>query len=90
MVSSWQCPGIAGGARRKQEETRNIPRVSMRSSQAFSSFTPFDQATPDLSADEAEVPVVIILSGRVGVSVGGCSSTDMMVEYTRYVYGRQR
>jgi hypothetical protein len=65
---------------------RNIPRVNIRSSQAFSSLTPFDQATPVLSADDAEVAVVIILG--VGVSVGGWSSADMLVDYARYVYGR--
>jgi hypothetical protein len=49
-------------------------------------LTPFDQATPVLSADDAEVAVVIILG--VGVSVGGWSSADMLVDYARYVYGR--
>jgi hypothetical protein len=51
----------------------------MRSSQQLCSFTSFDHVTPVLSCADADVAVVIILSGLRGESTGGCSMAKRSV-----------
>jgi hypothetical protein len=83
-VADREAPDIQGLAEQThskavaaQTESQDVPRVNIKSSHAFSSYTARDHAFPVVSVWVFVVPPVLaVMTLSAGESVGGCSKWE--------------